>query len=308
MLYNKFFNLEQSLSEVRDQLEKVTEENESLKARFDVATKTIDTLEQEISNLKTEFSKSQSTCRKLEEEAAEFRHQRNIAVDERDENLKMLQRRDAEIERMQSDIKSLMEQLETAINTKCEALSKADAVESMKLTLEYKEKRIEQERSLLKSQVDSLSEELHAKTEELLNMRRDNTSRCIQLETKLSEKSQQLEVSVEQVRSLTELNNSLSERMEEVVKQLSNQRDTEGKIGESYLQEIDAKTKLANAYQQMYEENKKYAEGLKEALDEVSRFIFVIVVNYDAKNHSFPFLMMAYFFVIGCNLLNIVDS
>ncbi|XP_044766896.1 nucleoprotein TPR isoform X2 [Coccinella septempunctata] len=273
LLETNRFNAEQSLSEVREKLDKVTEENESLKARFEVATSTITTFEQQISSLNAEFSKSQSTCRRLEEEAAEFRHQRNLAVDERDEHLKMLQRRNAEVERMQSDIKSLMEQLETAINTKCEALSKADAVESMKLTLEYKEKRIEQERSLLKSQVESLTEELHSKTEELLNMRRDNTSRCIQLEAKLSEKTQELEVAVEQVKSLTELNNSLSERMEELVKQLSNQRDTEGKIGESYLQEIDAKTKLANAYQQMYEENKKYAEGLKEALDETQELL-----------------------------------
>ncbi|XP_045464850.1 nucleoprotein TPR isoform X2 [Harmonia axyridis] len=268
LLETNRLNAEQSLSEVREQLEKVIEENESLKTRFDIATSTITTLEEQISTLNAEFSKSQSTCRRLEEEAAEFRHQRNLAVDERDEQLKMLQRRNAEIERMQAEIKTMMEQLETAVNTKCEALSKADAVESMKLTLEYKEKRIEQERSLLKSQVESLTEELHSKTEELLNMRRDNTSRCIQLETKLSEKTQELEVSVEQVRSLTELNNNLSERIEELVKQLSNQRDTEGKIGESYLQEVEAKTKLANAYQQMYEENKKYAEGLKEALDE----------------------------------------
>ncbi|KAK9892640.1 hypothetical protein WA026_021017 [Henosepilachna vigintioctopunctata] len=185
----------------------------------------------------------------------------------------MLQRRNLEIERMQADIKSLMEQLEAAINSKCEALAKSDAVESMKLTLQYKEKRIDQERELLNKQVQSLSEELHSKTEELLNIRRDNTSRCIQLETKLSEKTQELEVAVEQIKSLTELNNNLSSRIEDLAQNLSNQRETEGKINESYSQEIDAKTKLSNAYQQMYEESKQYADGLQEALEEVQELL-----------------------------------
>ncbi|KAL3284423.1 hypothetical protein HHI36_018582 [Cryptolaemus montrouzieri] len=280
LLETNRYNAEQSLIQVREELDKVTEENENLRSRFEISTSTITTLEEQVSTLNVEFSKLQTTCRKLEEDAAEFRHQRNLAVDERDEHLKMLQRRNLEIERMQSDMKSLMEQLETATNTKCEALAKADAVESMKLTLEYREKRINQERSLLNSQVESLTEELHLKTEELLNMRRDNTSRCIQLETKLSEKTQELEVAVDQIKHMTELNNNLTERIEELAQNLANQRDNEGKINESYLQEVDAKTKLASAYQQMYEESKQHAERLKEALDEVQELLKDATAKY----------------------------
>lgn len=80
-----------------------------------------------------------------------------MAVDERDEQMKMMQRRNAELERLQLDIETMTKQLEDAVNTKCEALAKADEVASMKVTLEYREKRLEQERSLMNDQIQSLT-------------------------------------------------------------------------------------------------------------------------------------------------------
>lgn len=80
-----------------------------------------------------------------------------MAVDERDEQIKMMQRRNAELDRLQLDIETITKQLEDAVNTKCEALAKADEVASMKVTLEYREKRLEQERSLMNDQIQSLT-------------------------------------------------------------------------------------------------------------------------------------------------------
>lgn len=240
-----------------------------MKRRFESATTTISELELQISQLTNDVTKLQSTSNRLESEAAEYRHQRNMAVDDRDEKLKMLQRRDAEIERLQADLSTLTKQLEGAVNAKCEALAQADEVASTKLRLEYREKRMEQERQLLSSQIESLTEDLNNRTEELLNIRRDNTSRCIQLETKLSEKTQELVIAHDRIKSLTELNNNFAARNEELSQKLLNQREVDAKMNESYLHEIEAKTKLANAYKSMFEENQQHAEGLKEALAEV---------------------------------------
>jgi nucleoprotein TPR len=244
-------------------------ENEDLKLRLQAATNTITELESQISQITNDVSKLQSLSNKLETEAAEYRHQRNLAVDERDEQVKMLLRRNAEIERLQTDLTTLTKQFEAAVNAKCEALAQADEVSSMKLRLEYREKRIEQERQLLNNQIESLTEDLNARTEELLNMRRDNTSRCIQLETKLTEKTQELMVANEQIKSLTELNNNFANRNEELSQKLLNQREADAKMNESYLHEIEAKTKLANAYKSMFEESQQHTEGLQEALAEV---------------------------------------
>lgn len=190
---------EQNLSELKDQYVTVTSEKDDLFEKFEAAKATINELENQVSISVSEISKLQTSCNKLEAETADFRHQRNLAVDERDELAKMVDRRNAELERLQLDIDMLSKQLESAVSAKCEALAQSEEVASMKLTIEYKEKRLDQERNLLNSQLENLTADLNQRTEELLNMRRDNTSRCIQLETKLNEKTQELNVTLEQV-------------------------------------------------------------------------------------------------------------
>lgn len=241
-----------------------------LQSKLNIATETIIEHEKQLSLTSAEIKKIRTQCNNLEAEAADYRHQRNLAVDERDECSKMVQRRNAEVERLHSDINTLTKQLESAVNAKCEALAQADEVASMKITIEHKEKRMEQERSLLNSQVETFSQQLEEKTQELLNMRRDNTFRCIHLETKLTEKTQELAVANEQVKSLTELNNNLVARNEELSQKLLNQREVEAKMNESYVYELEAKTKMANTYKSMHEESQHHSEELTEALKEVS--------------------------------------
>lgn len=255
-------------------------ECEALKAKLNVATNTIEEQELQLCSLRNDINKLHAQCNSLEAEAAEFRHQRNLAVDDRDEHLKMIQRRNGEIERLQSDLNTITKQLESAVNAKCEALAQADEVASMKITIEYKEKRMEQERALLNSQMESLTQELNQRTENLLNMRRDNTSRCIQLETKLSEKTQELAVAVDQIKSFTELNNNLVSRNEELSQKLLNQREVEVKMNESYGYEMEAKTKMANTYKTMYEESQQHAEELKVAFSEVIYFYILWSIEY----------------------------
>lgn len=272
--------LDQSHANSKEQTEKCESECEASKAKLKVAANTIEEQEAQLLALRNDINKLHGQCNTLECEAAEYRHQRNLAVDERDEHLKMIQRRNGEIERLQLDLSTITKQLESAVNAKCAALAQADEVASMKITLEYKEKRMEQERGLLNSQVENLTQELNQRTEALLNMRRDNTSRCIQLETKLNEKIQELAVAVEQIKSLTELNNNLSTRNEELSQKLLSQREVELKMNESYVYEMEAKTKMANTYKTMYEESQQHAEELKVALNEVIYFVHFLFKNH----------------------------
>lgn len=258
---------------MKDQYVLVVNERDGLHNKFEAATKTISELENQISISISEITKLQTQCNKLESETADFRHQRNLAVDERDELSKMVERRNAEVERMQSDINLLSKQLDAAVTAKCEALAQSDEVASMKLTIEYKEKRLEQERTLLNNQIQSLTEDLNQRTEELLNMRRDNTSRCIQLETKLTEKTHELAVALEQIKSLTDINNNLKQKAEELAEKLTNQRELYAKTNESYMHELEAQTKLADLYKNTSEEQQQHVETLTKAMAEVSNKI-----------------------------------
>lgn len=50
----------------------------------------------------------------------------------------MVERRDAQLKRLQEDNKELSTQLEAAVRAKCEAVAKTDEVEGLKLELSYK--------------------------------------------------------------------------------------------------------------------------------------------------------------------------
>ncbi|KRT85709.1 hypothetical protein AMK59_2854, partial [Oryctes borbonicus] len=263
------FNAEKTLTEIQNQFETIKNENEQLKYKLEAATSTITELETQLSNTVSETAKLRETCSRLEKEVSDFRHQRNLAIDETDELSKMLERRNGEIERTQSDLAAVTKQLEAAVTAKCEALAKSEEVAALKMTLEYKEKRIEQERNLLNQQMETLTEELRSKTDELLNMRRDNTSRCFQLETKLTEKVQELKLVTDTVKTLTDTNNNLLTKIEQINKKFLDEKDIAIKTQEAFQHEMDAQKKLANLYKDMSQEKTELSEKLTQGYQEV---------------------------------------
>ncbi len=67
--------------------------------------------------------------------------------------------------------------LEEANASKCEALVKAEELQSREVSLEYREKRMKEEREFMELQVASLNEEISRKTEESIALRREQTSK-----------------------------------------------------------------------------------------------------------------------------------
>ena len=68
----------------------------------------------------------------------EYRKDRHGLADERDSLLKMVERRNFEVERLEEDVKALKQQLQSAINAKCEALSKCDEIQHKESAVDYK--------------------------------------------------------------------------------------------------------------------------------------------------------------------------
>lgn len=255
--------------EFHDKHNELINEKNNLSSQLAASAETITELEVQLSASVTEVAKLQRACNKLEIEGTEFRHQRNIATDERDESLKMMERRNSEVDRLKAELETLTKQLETAITTKCEALAQVDEVASMKITLEYREKQILQERTLLNEQIQMLTVDLRNRTEELLNMRRDNTSRCIQLETKLAEKTQELAVATDTIKLLTDLNNNLSNRTQELTQKLQTEKEAFFSTQEAMEKEMEAQAKLNQLYKEMSDEKLQHAKTLSNVVAEV---------------------------------------
>lgn len=76
--------------------------------------------------------------KRYETEILEYRKDRHGVVDERDSLMKQVERRNFEVERLESDIKSLKQQLQSSINSKCEALAKYDEIQHKELNIDFK--------------------------------------------------------------------------------------------------------------------------------------------------------------------------
>lgn len=235
-------------------LAELTEKYQEELSKAQSAHACIGELREELNEARQEVLKLTETIKRNETEMLEYRKDRNGVVDERDSLIKMVQRRNFEVERLEDDVKELKKQLQSAINQKCEALSKYDEIQHKEVTLDFKDKRMEQERAILQNQIDMLTSDLNRNIQELSKIRSETTTRCITVETKLHEKTEELNIANGQITHLTESNASLNVRIEEMAQQLLQHNEDFTKMMEKYKKELTAKDKLAELYKAKSEE------------------------------------------------------
>ncbi|CAH2091137.1 unnamed protein product [Euphydryas editha] len=238
-----------------------------------VAEETIEQLEKQVGSLNSELEKAREKICRLENEVITYKSSRDAAVDERNDLTRILQRRDAEIERLTAAETSLSQQLRAAIDSKCEALALNDEIQNKELSLQYREKRLDQERVLLNSQITALSEEVNRLTSELQTVRLNNTSRLVSLETQLTEKIEELKVANETIEQLNEIKKNLNNRAENLTQRLMEQREIENKMSENYKKELDAKTKLADLFKTMNDDAEAKTTELTEGISELQKLL-----------------------------------
>lgn len=113
----------------------------------------------------------------LNVENGSLKRERDQLGEERNDLFALAERRQAEIDRVHEDWRSLSKQLEEANAARCGALVKAEEVESKELSLRYREKRMEEERQYLQGQVTALDTELRQRNEENIALRREQTAK-----------------------------------------------------------------------------------------------------------------------------------
>ncbi|XP_041986202.1 nucleoprotein TPR isoform X2 [Aricia agestis] len=238
-----------------------------------VAEDTISNFEKQVGTLNTELERARDKISRLENEIITLKSARDAAVDERNDLTRILERRDKEIERLTSNETSLSQQLRAAIDAKCEALALNDEIQSKELSLQYREKRLDQERVLLNSQIAGLTEEVNRLTTELQTMRLNNTSRLVGLETQLAEKIEELNAANDTIAQLNETKKNLNNRAENLTQRLLEQREVENKMSENYKKELDAKTKLADLFKTMHDDAEAKTTELSEGITELQKLL-----------------------------------
>lgn len=216
----------------------------------------------------------------METDVEDFRRQRNSAVDERDGLSEMLERRNTELERLRRDLSDLTQQLEKAINEKCEALCLTNEIQNKEITLKFKEQHMDQERNLLKNQIHSLNEELSRCNEELQTIRFSQSNRILSLESQLQEKSEALTIAEDNITFLNETKRTLTNKNEQLTQKLLDQHEMEESMCQNYKKEIDSKVKLAELYKSMQDDAESKTEEVTNGITELQKMLNEAVEKY----------------------------
>uniref|UniRef100_A0A8C5I125 Nucleoprotein TPR n=1 Tax=Gouania willdenowi TaxID=441366 RepID=A0A8C5I125_GOUWI len=138
-------------------------------------------------------------------------------------------------------------------------------------SLEYKEKRLEQEKELLHGEISWLNEELKVKREELLSISRQKGNEILELKCTLENKEDELNKLQEQVSSLKTCNENLQKQNEDVIGKL---KEDERTIAEDkFRNELNANIKLSNLYKGAAADSEAKCEELSQAVDELHKLL-----------------------------------
>ncbi|XP_064604367.1 nucleoprotein TPR-like [Liolophura sinensis] len=218
----QYFDIEKQLVESNSKLQseaekanRLTTQLAELEEKYEAASKKLQTLEDtEQENLSTQLRLTRSN-ENLEAE------KRDLAV--------LLEKKTKEIDWLNEEWKSLGEKLSAANSAKCEALAKLEEIQSQDVMAKYREKRSEQENEMLKQQVEWLKTELDKKSNDLMNIRKDQSSSLLELQSQLDEKTHSANLLQDIVDSLRSEKESLARRINELIEK---QKDA----AESYAQ------------------------------------------------------------------------
>lgn len=224
-------------------------------------------LQNEVVKLRSQLKSLDARVVDYEKEIQHMRQQRDSAVDERNELLTTLERRNTELGILKTDLTAMTKQMQDAVNAKCEVLLKADEIASKELELKFKEQEINSIRPMLEEQIKSLMEDLNKSWAEVANIKRDQSSSAIVLQSKLASKVEEVRICQNQIKNLNETNALLESRVEELSQKVKDLGEESYKMRESYRDEITSKTRLADLYKESSEDQEHKNKLLVERLE-----------------------------------------
>lgn len=137
----------------------------------------------------------------------------------------------------------------------------------------YREKRLEQERTLLSQQMAGLEEELTKRNAELQTSRSEASARALLIDTKLSQREEELRIANEANAQLRISVSSLQKQCDELAQKVEQQRSHEIAINDSYQKEINAQKNLASLYESMKDDANAKSEAISNAANELQKLV-----------------------------------
>uniref|UniRef100_A0A8C8G657 Nucleoprotein TPR n=1 Tax=Oncorhynchus tshawytscha TaxID=74940 RepID=A0A8C8G657_ONCTS len=210
---------------------------------------------------------------KLTSEQAQLCKAKNELEAEKRELVRTLERRSQEVAYLSEDLQRLNDKVAEVNASKMGLQLKFDELESSEVNIKYREKRMEQEKELLRGQTAWLNAELKAKSEELLALSRQKGNQILELKCSLENKEDELNRVQDQVTSLKTSNEGLQKQAEDIINKLKEDKEQQASMEEKFRNELNANIKLSNLYKGAAADSESKSEELSGAVEELHKLL-----------------------------------
>ncbi|XP_022089783.1 nucleoprotein TPR-like isoform X2 [Acanthaster planci] len=192
---------------------------------------------------------------------------------EKGELLKVLERKNQEISRLNDDWKAMSGKLAEANAAKCNLQVQIDELQNQDMSTKYREKRLEQEKAHLSSQNEWLSQQLKANTDELLVLRKEKSNQILELQGQLNERLDEMKHLQESAEAYKATNKDQEARIEELVVKMKENNEAYAKSEEQFRGELSAQSKLSTLFEKSAAEAQDKVRELITAVEELQKLL-----------------------------------
>ncbi|XP_050989675.1 nucleoprotein TPR [Labeo rohita] len=256
----QYFNLEKKLAESQEQFLSQSKEYHSIKEENG-------RLAEELKKLK-DLEEEQGTTQESKPPKAKY----EIEAENR-ELSRLLEKKSQEVENLSEDLKRLNDKLVETNTIKMELQLKLDELQSSEVSIQYREKRMEQEKELLQNQNTWLNAELKSKTDELYTVSRDKGKEILELKCSLESKKEEVTRLQDQVNTLKKNNDNMQKSTEDLMNKLKEAKEQRASMEEKYRNELNANLKLCNLYKDAAADSEAKNTELNRAVEELNKLL-----------------------------------
>ncbi|XP_058269448.1 nucleoprotein TPR isoform X3 [Hemibagrus wyckioides] len=284
--------LERFLTEKQRELEELRTSHESYKA--DCEQQSAST-EKKIEELQEQLVSNSKECETLKEEKGQLAEElkKLKAADDEEETLqkdkppkakyeieaenrelsRLLEKKSQEMENLAEELKRISEKLEETSTVKMELQLKLDELQSPELSIQHREKRMEQEKELLQNQNTWLNTELKSKTDELLTVTKQKGIEILQLKCSLESKTEEVTRLQTEVDTLKRTSENLQKTTENLMAKLKEEKDQRIAMEEKYRNELNANMRLCNLYKTAASDSEAKNAELNRGVEELNKLL-----------------------------------
>lgn len=187
--------------------------------------------------------------------------------------LKMSDRKDIHVERLNGEVKLLDDRLQVAVRAKCEALARLDEIEGKEQTINQKERLMNMEKEQLNRDINSLNDRLNATIAELTTSRHEWTSSTVQYDIDLNQKTEQLRIANSTIQQLTETNQTLTNQCEDQAQAFRDKCAELARVIEHFEKELDGREKIVELTKENCDDYQAQANELSAAVKDLQRLL-----------------------------------